>query len=43
MIRMSQLMIHFELLPADSDYERNNAVTRLIDQLLGQADLSAAH
>ena len=34
MIRMSRLMILFELLPADSDFERNNAVTRLIDTLL---------
>jgi hypothetical protein len=34
MIRLAQLLIHFELLPPDSDLERNNGVTKLIDQLL---------
>ncbi|HSS08978.1 MAG TPA: phosphotransferase, partial [Acidimicrobiales bacterium] len=34
MIRIAQLLIHFELLPPDSDLERNNGVTQLIDQLL---------
>jgi aminoglycoside phosphotransferase (APT) family kinase protein len=34
MIRIAQLLVHFELLPPDSDMERNNGVTRLIDELL---------
>jgi aminoglycoside phosphotransferase (APT) family kinase protein len=34
MIRLGQLMIQFEVASPDSDYERDNLVTRLLDQLL---------
>ncbi len=34
MIRLAQLMIQFEVLRPESDYERNNAVTALLDELL---------
>ena len=37
MIRLAQLLIHFELLPPDSDMERNNGATQLIDELLVRA------
>jgi aminoglycoside phosphotransferase (APT) family kinase protein len=37
MIRIAQLLVHFELLPPDSDLERNNGVTQLIDDLLVRA------
>jgi aminoglycoside phosphotransferase (APT) family kinase protein len=37
MIRIAQLLVHFELLPPDSDMERNNGVTQLIDDLLVRA------
>jgi aminoglycoside phosphotransferase (APT) family kinase protein len=34
MIRLGQLMVQFELLPPDSDYESNNQVTQLLDALM---------
>jgi aminoglycoside phosphotransferase (APT) family kinase protein len=34
MIRLGQLMVQFELLPPESDYERDNPVTQLLDALL---------
>jgi aminoglycoside phosphotransferase (APT) family kinase protein len=36
MVRLGQLLIQFELLPADSDMGQNNGVTRLIDTMLGR-------
>lgn len=35
MMRLAQLMIEFEVLPPDSDLERNNIVTQLLAKMLG--------
>ena len=34
MIRLAQLMMHFEMLPMESDYETNNLVTKLLAKML---------
>jgi aminoglycoside phosphotransferase (APT) family kinase protein len=34
MIRLAQLMMHFEILPMESDYETNNLVTKLLASML---------
>ena len=36
MMRVAQMMVEFEVLPADSDLETNNVVTQLLEKLLGE-------
>ena len=35
MMRLAQLMMSFEILPMESDYEPNNLVTKLLANMLG--------
>ncbi len=36
MLRLAQIMIGFDILDIDSDYERNNIATQFLDILLSQ-------
>ena len=40
MLRLGRLMKHFEVLPADSDYDINNTVTAILAKLLEDASIS---
>lgn len=35
MIRLAQQLVHYGVLPGDSDFERDNIATRLLDRLVG--------